>query len=232
MAHRPTRLSQCQHTLCRCTLALCPHSLWAWGVWGSCPSCLQEQLFLSGTGEGACTPSTACDLPQAFGREIILQFGKPHQMHKRPAGATAKSSPGAPASPSTPARLSAPHWKGKEPLPLLLGLKEHLQDWNQSKPAVKNEGEKAGKHWLLWLGKTLLKKNKEKGKTDPIWEANEIQIQNRTLRSVSHKVATLGAAFTCGDAVPLGPLETPLHSAAGLVLPWSILGCDWHGTVH
>lgn len=91
MAHRHRNLSQCRHTLCRCTLALCTHSLGARGVWGSCPSCLQEQLFLSGAREGACTPSTTCDLPQAFGREIILQFGKPHQMHKRPVGATAKS---------------------------------------------------------------------------------------------------------------------------------------------
>lgn len=93
MAHRPGNLSQCRHALCRCTLALCTHSLWAWGAWGSCPFCLQKQLFSNGTREGACTPSTTCDLPQAFGREIILQFGKAHQMHKRPAGATAKSRP-------------------------------------------------------------------------------------------------------------------------------------------
>lgn len=39
--------------------------------------------------------------------------------------------------------------------------------------------------------KNAIKKNKEKGKTDPIWETNEIQIQNRLLRSVSHKAATL-----------------------------------------
>lgn len=58
---------------------------------GILPLLLAEQLFLSGAREGACTPSTTCDLPQAFGREIILQFGKPHQMHKRPVGATAKS---------------------------------------------------------------------------------------------------------------------------------------------
>lgn len=50
--------------------------------------------------------------------------------------------------------------------------------------------------------KNSIKKNKEKGKTDPIWEANEIQIQNRPLRSVSREAAALGAAFTCGDAVP------------------------------
>jgi len=41
--------------------------------------------------KGACTPSTTFDLLQAFSREIISQFGKPHQMHKRPAGATAKT---------------------------------------------------------------------------------------------------------------------------------------------
>lgn len=89
------------------------------------------------------------------------------------------------------------------------------------------EGE--GREMLIIMTrKNAIKKNKEKGKTDPIWEANEIQIQNRPLRSVCCKAAALGAAFTCQDAVPLEPLETPFCSAAGLVLPWSILGCDRH----
>lgn len=133
------------------------------------------------------------------------------------------------ASPTPPARLAASHWKGREPLPLLLGPKEHLQDWNQSKTAVKNEGGVQGRETLIIMTrKNAIKKNKEKGKTDPIWEANEIQIQNRPLRSVCCKAPALGAAFTCQDAVLPGPLVKPLCSVAGLVLPWSIPSCDQH----
>lgn len=72
------------------------------------------------------------------------------------------------------------------------------------------KGEEGRETLIIMTRKNAIKKNKEKGKTDPIWEANEIQIQNRPLHSVCCKAAALGAAFTCQDAVPLGPLETPL----------------------
>lgn len=176
------------------------------------------------------TPSATCDLLQAFGREIILQFGKPHQMHKRPAGATAKSRP-------VREHGGLPHPSGKA-VCLTLKRKGTFAPSSQSEGAsaglkpikascVKRRG---GREMLIIMTrKNAIKKNKEKGKTDPIWEANEIQMQNRPLRSVCCKAAASGAAFTCQDAVPLGPPEMPLCSAAGRAIPWSILGCDRHG---
>lgn len=50
---------------------------------------------------------------------------------------------------------------------------------------------------IIMTRKNAIKKNKEKGKTDPIWDANEIQIQNRPLRSACCKADVLGAAFMC-----------------------------------
>lgn len=94
---------------------------------------------------------------------------------------------------------------------------------------MKNEGREGREMLIIMTRKNTIKKNKEKGKTDPIWEENEIQIQNRPLRSVCCKAAALGAVFTCQDA--LGPLETALRPAAGSVLPWSIPGCTSTGAI-
>lgn len=137
------------------------------------PLARQDGCFRTAQLKGHATPSTTCDLLQAFGRETILQFGKPHQTHKRPAGAAAKSW-------LVRERTGLPHPSGKA-VCLALKRKGPFAPSSQSEEAsaglkpIKASCEKwsggewwkAGKCWLLWLGKTLLKKIKKREKLIP-----------------------------------------------------------------
>lgn len=211
----------------RCTLALCTHSLQVGGVWGSCPSRLPEQLFLNSTGEWACTPisdlwsspglrqrnylaiwQTSADAQEAsWGEESTGPevWGPPHPSGKAACLVLKRKGTFAPSSQSAGASV------GLKP------IKASCVKWRAG-----------GETLIIMTRKNTIKKNKEKRKTDPIWEANEIQMQNRPLRSVCCKAAVSGAAFMCRDAVPLGPPKMPFCSAAWFTMPWTMQDCDQH----
>lgn len=207
MAHRPRNLSHCRHIHCRCTLALCTHSPWARGVWGSCPSC-----FWTAQEKGQARHQQLVIFPRPLAEKLSCNLANlPRCTRGRLGPQQRVGQPGSTSLPQPSGRAVCLALKRKRTFAPSSGSEGASAGLKPIKASCEKWRREGRETLIIMTRKNAIKKNKEKGKTDPIWEANETQIQNRPLRSVSHKAAALGAAFTCGDAEPLGPSALQLN---------------------